>query len=138
MRKCALRNIPVTVHEPDPRRNGRPPGGRSKTGRPAFGAARQELGASTIAVMTDAARRPNPTPEQLEKRRRLAEARERMLGRKRRTRRLIQVGGVMAAFGIDTPQQAERLMETLVDLGRPEWRRYLSETLGAEQPERWP
>ena len=82
--------------------------------------------------------RYRPSAGQLAARRDLAEARERKLERKRRTRRLIEVGGVMAAFGIETPEQAERLMETLVDPGREAWRRYLDETLGAERTERWP
>jgi hypothetical protein len=49
-------------------------------------------------------KRPNPTPEQLAARQQLAEARMKTLQRKKRTRQLIQVGGVMAAWGIDTPE----------------------------------
>lgn len=58
--------------------------------------------------------------------------------RKVRTRRLIQVGGVMAAWGIDTPDQADELMAALTSAGNKDWRRYLLGTLKASRTERWP
>lgn len=58
--------------------------------------------------------------------------------RKVRTRRLIQVGGVMAAWGIEEPAQAEELMRTLTSADNKAWRRYLLGTLGAERTDRWP
>jgi hypothetical protein len=83
-------------------------------------------------------KRPNPTPEQLAAREELAEARRKTLERKKRTRRLIQVGGVMAAWGIDSPEQAEELMRALTSAERRGWRRYLLGTLGARRTDRWP
>ena len=83
-------------------------------------------------------RRPPATPEQLAARQRDEEARVGSRQRKNRTRRLIQVGGVMAAWGIEDPEQAEELMRTLTDERRKEWRRYLLGTLGARRTERWP
>jgi len=58
--------------------------------------------------------------------------------RKVRTRRLIQVGGVMAAWGIESPEQAEELMRALTSEDRKAWRRYLLGTLGVRRTERWP
>jgi muconolactone delta-isomerase len=83
-------------------------------------------------------KRPNPTPEQLAAREELAEARRKTLERKKRTRQLIQVGGVMAAWGIDSPEQAEELMRALTSAERKGWRRYLLGTLGARRTDRWP
>ena len=99
---------------------------------------------ATIAAMTESRPRPesrrrsNATPEQLAARRGLAEARERAAERKRRTRRLIQVGGVMAAWGIETPEQAEELMRELTSAENKGWRRYLLGTLKARRTDRWP
>ena len=83
-------------------------------------------------------KRPNPTPEQLAAREQLAQARRKTLERKKRTRRLIQVGGVMAAWGIDSPKQAEELMRALTSAERKGWRRYLLGPLGARRTDRWP
>ena len=49
-------------------------------------------------------RRPNASPEQLAARKQDADARQRTTARKKRTRDLIQVGGVFSAWGIDTPE----------------------------------
>ncbi len=94
--------------------------------------------------MTDArqtpegGKRPNPTPEQLAARRELAEARQRTLERKKRTRRLIRVGGVMAAWGIEEPEQAEDLMRQLTSAENKGWRRFLLGTLRGRRTDRWP
>lgn len=101
-------------------------------------------GTATIAAMRESCpqpespRRPGATPEQLAARRELAEARERTSERKKRTRRLIQVGGVMAAWGIESPEQAEELMRTLTSEEHKGWRRYLLGTLKARRTDRWP
>ncbi len=50
---------------------------------------------------------------QLKARRQALEARARQAERKRRTRRLIQLGGVLAAWGVDTPEQVEALLREL-------------------------
>ena len=47
---------------------------------------------------------------QLKARRQALEARARQQERKRRTRQLIQLGGVLAAWGFDTPEQVEGLL----------------------------
>ena len=83
-------------------------------------------------------RRPNATPEQLAAREQDAQVRERTAARKKRTRDLIQVGGVFSAWGIDTPEQAEELMRHLTDAEHKPWRRYLLGTLKARRTDRWP
>lgn len=83
-------------------------------------------------------RRPNATPEQLAARAQDADARERTAERKKRTRELIQLGGVFSAWGIDTPEQAEELMRHLTSADHKEWRRYLLGTLKVRRTERWP
>ncbi len=94
--------------------------------------------------MTDArqsperGKRPKPTPEQLAARKELAEARQRTLERKKRTRRLIQVGGVMATWGVESPEQAEELMRELTSADNKGWRRFLLGTLKARRTDRWP
>lgn len=64
----------------------------------------------------------------------LAEARE----HKKAGRRAERVGAVLALFGIETPEQAERLMATLLDPKRAGWRRFLLEELKARRTDRWP
>lgn len=83
-------------------------------------------------------RRPNATPEQLAARKQDAEARERNVARKKRTRELIQLGGVFSAWGIDTPEQAEELMRRLTSAEHKGWRRYLLGALKARRTDRWP
>ncbi len=51
--------------------------------------------------------------EQLKARRQALEARARQAERKRRTRQLIQLGGVLAAWGFDTPEQVEATLQEL-------------------------
>ncbi len=51
--------------------------------------------------------------EQLKARRQALEARARQAERKRRTRQLIQLGGVLAAWGFDTPEQVEAVLQEL-------------------------
>ncbi len=48
--------------------------------------------------------------EQLKARPQTLEARTRQAERKRRTRQLIQLGGMLAAWGFDTPEQVEGLL----------------------------
>jgi hypothetical protein len=89
--------------------------------------------------MTDSRRRrPKATSEQLAAREELAQARKRTLERKKRTRQLIQIGGVLAAWGIDTPEQVEELMRRLTASEHKQWRRYLLGTLKARRTSRWP
>ncbi len=83
-------------------------------------------------------RRPNATPEQMAARKQDADARQRTATRKKRTRELIQVGGVFSAWGIDTPEQAEELMRRLTSADHKEWRRYLLGALKARRTDRWP
>jgi len=83
-------------------------------------------------------RRLPATPEQLAAREQDTEARLRSRQRKNRTRRLIQVGGVMAAWGITDPDQAEELMRTLTSENQKSWRRFLLGRLGAKRTDRWP
>ena len=73
--------------------------------------------------------------EQLRARRLQIQAHIRDRERRSRTRRLIQVGGVAAAFGIEAPELLERLLAGLV--ASPEARRRLL-ALGAARTERWP
>ena len=54
------------------------------------------------------------------------------------TRRLIQVGGMMAAWGIETPEQAEELMRELTSAENKGGRRYLLGVLKARRTDRWP
>jgi len=44
----------------------------------------------------------------------------------------------MAAWGIDSPEQAEELMRALTSAERKGWRRYLLGTLCARRTDRWP
>lgn len=60
-------------------------------------------------------RRSPASKSQMEARRRDAEARARINERKRRTRALIQMGGVMAAWGFSDPGQCEELMRRVVE-----------------------
>ena len=83
-------------------------------------------------------RRPNATPEQLAARAQDADARQRTTARKKRTRDIIQVGGVFSAWGIDSPEQAEELMRHLTGAEHKEWRRYLLGALKARRTDRWP
>ncbi len=73
--------------------------------------------------------------EQLKARRQALEARARQAERKRRTRQLIQLGGVLAAWGFDTPEQVEATLReaTATAAGR---RRLAAR--GVERTRRWP
>ncbi len=75
-----------------------------------------------------------PTEEQKAAREQLTEARARVLERKQRTRKLIQLGGVLAAYGFDSPEQVDLLMRAMV--GDEENRRWLRER-GVTRTERW-
>ncbi len=76
-----------------------------------------------------------PTPEQKAAREQLAEARKKKLERKKRTRRLIQIGGTLDSFGINTPEQADQLMRELIT---DAYDRLLLESLGAQRTDKWP
>jgi hypothetical protein len=58
--------------------------------------------------------------------------------KKKRTLQLIQVGGVMAAWSIESPEQADELMRRLTSPEHKQWRRYLLGTLKAHLTGRWP
>lgn len=76
-----------------------------------------------------------PSPEQKAAREQLAEARRVTLERKKRTRRLIQMGGVLAAYGFESPEQVERIVRALLGSeGNREW----AEEQGVKRTERWP
>ncbi len=76
-----------------------------------------------------------PTPEQKAARLQLAEARKATLERKKRTRNLIQMGGVLKAYGFDTEQQVDVLMRAMVDSSvNREWLR----DQGVRVTEKWP
>ncbi len=55
------------------------------------------------------------TPEQKQAPTQLAEARMRVLERKKRTRKLIQMGGVLAAYGFESTEQVDELLHAIVD-----------------------
>ncbi len=76
-----------------------------------------------------------PTEEQKAAREQLAEARKKKLERKKRTRRLIQIGGTLDSFGVKTPEQADQLMQTLL---ADAYDRLLLEGLGAQHTDKWP
>ena len=76
-----------------------------------------------------------PTPEQKAARQQLAEARRATLERKKRTRRLIQMGGVVAAYGFEEPAEVERVVRRV--LGSEENREWAAEQ-GLRRTERWP
>ena len=58
-------------------------------------------------------RRSPATPEQMAARRQDAEARSATASRKKRTRELIQLGGVCAHYGFKTPDQVDALLSAL-------------------------
>ena len=73
--------------------------------------------------------------EQLKARRQALEARARQQERKRRTRQLIQLGGVLAAWGFDTPEQVEA---TLQELSATAAGRRRLAARGVRRTGRWP
>ncbi len=75
------------------------------------------------------------TLEQKAARAQLAHARRRVLERKQRTRRLIQLGGVLDAWGVKETQQVESVMRaTTVGEG---WRPWL-QAQGVQPTDGWP
>lgn len=64
--------------------------------------------------MTDSRRGQRPTPEQMRARQELADARAKKQARKVRTRRLIQMGGVLAAYGFSDPEQVDELIRAVL------------------------
>ncbi len=76
-----------------------------------------------------------PTPEQKAARAQLADARRRVLERKQRTRRLIQLGGVLDAWGIKDTQQVEPLLRAAT--AGEGWRQWL-QAQGVQPTDRWP
>ncbi len=76
-----------------------------------------------------------PTPEQKAAREQLTEARKKKLERKKRTRRLIQIGGTLDSFGVTNPEQADQLMQALL---ADAYDRTLLENLGAQRTDKWP
>ena len=76
-----------------------------------------------------------PTPEQKAAREQLAEARRKKLERKKRTRRLIQMGGTLDSLGFDSPEQTEAVLRDLV---ADERHRLPLEAHGVNRTDRWP
>ena len=76
-----------------------------------------------------------PTPEQKRARAQMAEARKASLERKKRTRRLIQMGDVLVSYGFESPDQVDELMQVMI--GDEENRQWLIEH-GVQYTERWP
>ncbi len=76
-----------------------------------------------------------PTPEQKRARAQLGEARQASVERKKRTRRLIQMGDVLKSYGFESPEQVDELMQVMV--GDGENRQWLTEH-GVQHTERWP
>lgn len=99
-------------HEDSPPEDSRPPDEEAKPGRGS-----------------------RPTPEQLEKRKLLQENRHKERERKKRTRELIQMGGVCAAFGFESPEQVEQILTALTRSRKGPER--LSE-MGVKETDRWP
>lgn len=80
-------------------------------------------------------RQPDPTAEQKAARQQLADARQKEIDRKKRTRQLIQMGGVCAAFGFDSPEQVEEILAAVThSRSGPDRLR----KLGVRETERWP
>lgn len=73
---------------------------------------------------------------QLKARRQALEARVRQTERKRRTRRHIQLGGILAAWGLDSTEQAEALLEEIAATHQPLAARRLSAGDAAPEEER--
>ena len=65
----------------------------------------------------------------------MADARAKTLARKRRTRRLIQMGGVMAAYGFETPEQVEEIVRAVLASRRGPARVM---GLGVRPTDKWP
>lgn len=63
---------------------------------------------------TPRTRRPRATPEQMAARELLAKQRRETAVRKQRTRRLIQMGGVMARYGFEDADQVEETMQAVL------------------------
>ncbi len=76
-----------------------------------------------------------PTAEQKAARAQLADARKATLERKQRTRRLIQLGGVLDAWGIKDTHQVESLMRAAT--AGEGWRQRL-QAQGVQPTDRWP
>ncbi len=97
---------------------------------------------SSAGSRTQADRRKDPipqgkrlTPEQKQARAQLADAREATLECKKRTRRLIQMGGVLAAYGFESLEQTEAVLKDLVG---DEWHRLTLESHGVAPTKHWP
>ncbi len=73
-------------------------------------------------------------PERKAARQQLADGRKQTLDRKKRTRRLIRMGGVLAAYGFDSPEQTGTL---LGDFVRAEWHKLALGAHGVTPAERW-
>ncbi len=82
--------------------------------------------------MTEPRRRQSSRPSEGQKaaREELAAARKNELARKKRTRELIQLGGVCAHYGFTTPGQVDELMAALAK--REPWVEWLQEKQGVQ------
>ncbi len=75
------------------------------------------------------------TPEQKQARTQVAETRMRVLERKERTRKLIQMGGVLAAYGSESTEQVDELLHAIVD-DQENWQRLRERRVTVT--DRWP
>ncbi len=114
--------------QPTGRRNGDLPGGQATD---ASGASRGRV-AATMVGMTESRRQrtSRPTAEQKAAREGLAASREKELARKKRTRELITMGGILAAHGFTKPEQVDELMAALAK--RESWVGWLREKQGVD------
>ena len=71
------------------------------------------MAASTPSSDGRPGRKSPASKEQMDARRQLAEGRRKELVRKKRTRELIQMGGVCAAHGFTSPGQVDELLKAL-------------------------
>lgn len=87
------------------------------------------------AVTEQRKRGPRATAEQMRARQELADARAAKAERKKRTRRLIQMGGVLAAYGFETPEQVEEIVQAVLSSKRGPARVL---DLGVRPTPKWP
>ena len=86
--------------------------------------------------MTESRRRQTSRPSESQKaaREELADARRNELARKKRTRELIQLGGVCAHYGFTSPAQVDELMAALSTRDSwVEWLRRRGVRLGVDE-----
>lgn len=85
--------------------------------------------------MTESRKGTRPSPSQRRARQERAEAQAAGAKRKARTRNLIELGGVAAAFGFDSPEQLEEILAALTRSAKGSAR---LRKLGVKETARWP